>query len=98
MLLLGCGFGSSTLGLTLIHAHLAAEDAPLATSLKVMAACLFGAVLQPLVGSSIGAALLGNQGHHFHHYQSGAFWLLVSTACAAFASFRFPSPAPDQDF
>ena len=101
MFLIGCGFGSSTLGLAVIHQHLPETAAPLATSLAVTAACLFGGIVQPLVGSAISAphrasellSLIHSENPDFGTYQRGLIWLLASVGCSAIASFFF-RPAP----
>lgn len=100
MFVIGCGFGSSTLGLAAIHLHLPAHAAPLATSLVVTAACIFGGVIQPLVGSAISAphragelfALVHSPNPDFGTYQRGLIWLVVSVAAAVIASFFFKLP------
>ncbi|MFM7648620.1 MAG: hypothetical protein ACKO50_11260, partial [Cyanobium sp.] len=68
MFVIGCGFGSSTLGLAALHQHLPESAAPQATSLVVTAACIFGGIVQPLVGSAIGAP----------HRASGLFGFIYS--------------------
>ena len=104
MFVIGCGFGSSTLGLTALHQHLPATAAPLATSLAVTAACIFGGIIQPLVGSAISAphragellALIHNTNPDFGTYQRGLIWLLCSVLCSVIASFFF-KPAPRKE-
>lgn len=101
MFIIGCGFGSSTLGLAAIHQHLPPSAAPLATSLAVTAACIFGGIIQPLVGSAIGSphratellALVHTDNPDFGTYQRGLLWLLASIVAAVIASFLFRSPA-----
>ena len=97
LFLIGCGFGSSTLGLAIIHQHLPANATPLATSLVVTAACLYGGAIQPLVGSAIAAphraaqllALATASDQGFDAYQQGLLRLTVGVALAAAASFVF---------
>lgn len=55
LFLVGCGFGSATLGLAALQQYLPATAAPLATSLVATAACLFVGMVQPLVGAALGA-------------------------------------------
>lgn len=94
MVVAGCGFASSTLGLAALQEHLPSPAVPLATSLTVTAAFLFGGLVQPLVGRAIGVPhrasellALGSANADFGTYQHGLVWLLVSVACAAAASF-----------
>lgn len=102
MFLIGCGFSASTLGLAAIHAHLPPAATALATSLAVTASCIFGGVIQPLVGSAIAAphrasgllALVHGKTPDFASYQRGLLWLMGSVAVAVAASFLFrPAPA-----
>ncbi len=102
MFVVGCGFGSSTLGLALLRQHLPESAAPLATSLVVTAACIFGGVSQPLVGSAIAAphrageliALINSANPDFGTYQRGLIWLVASVFLAVIATFVFrPAPA-----
>jgi predicted MFS family arabinose efflux permease len=101
MFIIGCGFGSSTLGLAAIHQNLPGSAAPLATSLAVTAACIFGGIIQPLVGSAIGSphratellALVRTSNPDFGTYQRGLVWLLASIVAAVIASFLFRTPA-----
>ncbi|MFZ4775942.1 MAG: MFS transporter [Terrimicrobiaceae bacterium] len=97
MFVIGCGFGSSTLGLAALHQHLPATAAPLATSLVVTAACIFGGIVQPLVGAAVGAPhrageilnLIHSENPDFGTYQRGLIWLLISVGCSVIASFFF---------
>jgi len=97
MFVIGCGFGSSTLGLAVLHDHLPAPAVPLATSLVVTAACIFGGGVQPLVGAAVSAphraqeliALIHSANPDFGTYQRGLFWLLASAGAAVIASFFF---------
>ncbi len=102
MFVVGCGFGSSTLGLAALHQHLPATATPLAISLVVTASCIFGGIIQPLVGAAISAPhrsgqilnLLHTTNPDFETYQRGLIWLLASVGCAVIASFCFrPAPA-----
>ena len=102
LFLVGCGFGGATLGLAALQQHLPVTAAPLATALVVTAACLFGGLVQPLVGAALGAPhrsgeilnLLQAANPDFGTYQSGLIWLLAGVVCAVIASFRFrPAPA-----
>jgi len=103
MFLVGCGFSASTLGLTAIHAHLPPQSTALATSLAVTASCIFGGVIQPLVGSALAAphraneflALIHAETPDFASYQRGLLWLMGSVAAAVAASFMF-RPAPTE--
>jgi len=104
MFLIGCGFGSSTLGLAVLHQHLPKSAVPLATSLVVTAACIFGGVIQPLISRAITAphragelvALVRSSNPDFGTYQRGLIWLLASVCLALAAAFLF-RPAPDKD-
>ena len=102
LFLVGCGFGGATLGLAALQQHLPATAAPLATALVVTAACLFGGLVQPLVGAALGAPHRSDEilnplqaaNPDFGTYQSGLIWLLAGVVCAVIASFRFrPAPA-----
>ncbi|MGA2053153.1 MAG: MFS transporter [Opitutales bacterium] len=101
MFVIGCGFSSSTLGLTALQQHLSPQTTPLATSLVVTGACIFGGVVQPLVGAAIGApvrsgeliALVQSANPDFGTYQRGIVWLLASVVFAVVASWFF-RPAP----
>ena len=100
MFLIGCGFSGSTMGLTALQEHLPAYAAPLGTSLVVTGACIFGGLVQPLVGSAVGAptragdliALVMTTNPDFGTYQRGLLWLLASVLCAVVASFFFRAP------
>lgn len=100
MFVVGCGFGSSTLGLAAIHQHLSPGVTSLAISLVVTAACIFGGVIQPLVGSAISAPhrvgelldLLSSPNPDFGTYQRGLIWLLISVGGSVVASFFFRNP------
>ena len=74
----------------------------MATSLVVTAACLFGGLVQPLVGAALSAPhrsgeilnLLQAGNPDFGTYQRGLIGLLAGVVCAVIASFRFrPAPA-----
>jgi len=101
MFVIGCGFGSSTLGLAAVHQHLPATVAPLATSLVVTSACIFGGIVQPLVGAALSApqrtgqlfALVHAANPDFATYQRGLLWLLGSALAALVASLFFRKPA-----
>lgn len=94
----GCGFGSSTLGLAVLQKHLPGPAIPLATSMVVTAACIFGGIIQPLVGWAVGtphraadlfALIYRSSNPDFDTYQSGLILLLVSVLAATVASFFF---------
>lgn len=100
MFMIGWGFGSSTLGLAALQQHLPATAVPLATSLVVTASCLFGGIIQPLVGAAISAPhrsgqilnLIHAANPDFGTYQRGLIWLLASVVGAVIASFCFRPP------
>jgi MFS family permease len=105
MFLIGCGFGSSTLGLAVLQESLPEGTAPLATSLVVTAACIVGGIIQPLVGAAINSPhrsgeilnLIHSTSPDFGTYQRGLLWLLASVMCAVVASFFFhPSDGSKQ--
>lgn len=100
MFVVGLGFGGSILGLAAIHQHLSPGATSLATSLVVTAACIFGGVIQPLVGSAISAPhrigellnLVSSPNPDFGTYQRGLIWLLISVGGSVVASFSFRTP------
>ena len=99
MFLIGFGFSCSTLAMTAIFQQLPRFTAPLATSLTVTAACLFGGLIQPLVGLLIGShnfaikflALVQTSNPDFRAYQRGMICLLLSVLAALSASCFFRS-------
>lgn len=90
MFLIGFSLGGSTLGLACLHQQLPAAVAPVATSLVVTAAFVFGGILQPLVGAGISGPH-GAAGAEFVDYQRGVAWLLSAVCCASAAAFVFRS-------
>lgn len=99
ILVMGFALAGSILGLSVIQAHLAPAVTAVATSLAVTAAFVHGAILQTVIGTSLGAAsthtVAGAHESLFLIYQHGMVWLVGSVLAAAIAAFFFKPPPPD---
>jgi len=95
MFLLGMGLSGSTLALAALQQNLPTAAVPLGTTIVITAACLYGGLLQPLIGLVISLHKNGDPLLYFIHYDNPDFptyqyaliCLIVGVLFAVIASF-----------
>jgi MFS family permease len=95
MFLLGMGLSGSTLALAALQQNLPTAAVPLGTTIVITAACLYGGLLQPLIGLVISSHKNADPLLYFIHYgnpdfptyQYALICLMVGVLFAVIASF-----------